>query len=194
MSPSDQELSGLAASSDIIAIGMAADDVRRGLHGLNTTFVRVADVIAAADGELQWPPASGEIRIVGEPASRAAAVSRVENVCAAARGVPVSAFSLSDLEQLAARDGATLRTFLEERRAAGLELVAEAPVDRLQDARRSIEEVNIAGLALARLTVARTPAIDPLLFLKSVADLQRTVAVIRSFAPLPRQLNSLMPT
>ena len=194
MSRSDQELSGLAASADIIAIGMAADDVRRSLHGLNTTFVRVADVGAAADGELQWPPACGEIRIVGEPASRAAAVSRVGTVCAAARGVPVSAFSLADLEQLAARDGATLRAILEELRAAGLELVAEAPVDRLQDARRSIEEVNIAGLALARLTVARTPATDPLLFLKSVAELQRAVAVIRSFAPLPRQLNALMPT
>ena len=47
----------------------------------------------------------------------------------------------------------TLRALLEELRAAGLELVAEAPFDRLQNPRRSIEEVNIAGLALARLTV-----------------------------------------
>ena len=47
----------------------------------------------------------------------------------------------------------TLRALLEELRAAGLELVAEAPVEQLQDPRRAIEEVNIAGLALARLTV-----------------------------------------
>ena len=45
--------------------------------------------------------------------------------------------------------------------AAGLELVAEAPFDRLQDARRSVEEVNIAGLALARLTVAPV-AVQPI--------------------------------
>ena len=41
-----------------------------------------------------------------------------------------------------------LVALLEELRAAGLELVAEAPFDRLHDQRRSIEEVNIAGLAV----------------------------------------------
>ena len=74
---------------------------------------------------------------------------------------PVSAFSLADLEQLAAREAVTLRSLLEELRAAGLELVAEAPIDLLQSARRSIEEVNIGGLALARLTVHRLPRPTP---------------------------------
>jgi len=72
--------------------------------------------------------------------------------------------------------------------------VAEAPIDRLQDPRRSIEEVNIAGLTLARLTVERTPSADPMPLLKTVADLQRSVAVIRAFAPLPRRVNPAAPT
>ena len=72
--------------------------------------------------------------------------------------------------------------------------VAEAPIDRLQDARRSIEEVNIAGLSLARLTVEQLPSADPLPLLKQVHQLQRAVAVVRAFAPLPRRVNPAAPT
>jgi aminodeoxyfutalosine synthase len=194
MPVSDHELTSLAATHDIISLGMLADDVRRRHHGLTTTFVRVADVPADVGAPVVVPPAAGEVRIVGAPPSRAAAVERVRQVAAVASGVPLSAYALSDLEQLAASDGVTLRALLEELRAAGLELVADAPVDRLRDARRSIEEVNIAGLVLARLTVDQSPAADPLPFLKTVAELQRAVGVLRVFAPLPRRINAAVPT
>ena len=194
MAVSDTELTALAASHDIITIGMQADAVRRRRHGTRTTFVRVANVPASADTPLAWPPAAGEIRIVGLAASRSAAVARVREVVAGANGTPVSAFSLADLEQLAAREGVSLRAVLEVLRAAGLELVAEAPFDRIQDARRSIEEVNIAGLALARLTIQQLPSADVPSLLRRVADLQRAVAVIRAFAPLPRAINPAVPT
>lgn len=194
MAVSEQELSGLAASHDIINIGMVADEVRRSRHGARTTFVRVADVAADADTDAPWPASAGEIRIVGALLDRAAIGERVAQVATRAAGVPVSGFSLADLEALAIRDGVTLRALLEELRSAGLELVAEAPFDLLRDARRSIEEVNIAGLALARLTVHKSPAADPLPLLKSVADLQRAVAVVRAFAPLPRRVNVAVPT
>ena len=194
MAVSDTELTALAVSHDIITLGMQADEVRRQRHGTRTTFVRVANVAAAAAEVPALAPAAGEIRIVGVPASRSAAVARVQAVVAGAKGIPVSGFSLADLEQLAARDGVTLRALLEELRAAGLELVAEAPFDRIQDARRSIEEVNIAGLALARLTIQQLPSADAPSLLRRVADLQRAVAVIRAFAPLPRAINPAVPT
>ena len=133
------------------------------------------------------------MRIVGAPASRGAALDRVREVVQQTNGKVLSAFSLADLEQLSAREGITLRALLEELRAAGLELVAEAPFDRLQDPRRSIEEVNIAGLALARLTIHQSPA-DRVAVLKAVAELQRAVAVVRAFAPLPRRVNPAAPT
>jgi aminodeoxyfutalosine synthase len=214
MSVSDTEITSLASSHDIISLGMLADGLRRERHALRTTFLRVADVsadlavatAATGPGQTREPDASvgpngptprtsiGEIRIVGVPASRAAAVERVRQVTSTANGIAVSAFSLADLEQLSAREGVALRGLLEELRAAGLELVAEAPFDRLSDARRSIEDVNIAGLALARLTIHQSPQIDPLPLLKGVADLQRAVAVIRTFAPLPRRTNPAVPT
>jgi len=173
---------------------MLADDVRRQRHGTTTTFVRVADVSSEPGSPIDVPAAAGEVRIVGAPATRAAAVQRVREVRAAVSGTPLSAWSLADFEELATRDAVTLRSLLEELHAAGLELVAAAPFDRLQDARRAIEEVNIAGLAVARLTIEKAPAADPMTTLRAVADLQRAVAVIRAFAPLPRRVNPAAPT
>src|SRR5204863_3920480 len=59
---------------------------------------------------------------------------------------------------------------------------------------RSIEEVNIAGLVLARLTVDRGDASDPLILFKAIAAVQRSTGVVRAFAPLPRTSNPLLPT
>jgi len=194
MAVSEQELTSLAATHDIISLGMLADDLRRQRHALDTTFVRVSDVPMDTAATIAIAAGAGEVRIVGAPATRAAAVDRLRQVMAQAQGRVVSAFSLADLEVLAARDGVTLRALLEELHAAGLEMVAEAPFDRLQDPRRSVEEVNISGLALARLTVHQSPSPDRLALLKAVADLQRAVAVIRAFAPLPRRTNSAAPS
>ena len=194
MAVSETDIAALAASHDIISIGMEADALRREKHGNRTTFVRVAVVAAAPGATLDWPAAAGEIRIAGIPATPAGAVARVREVVERAKGTPVSAFSLADLEQLAIREQMTLRAMLEALRSAGLDLVAEAPFDELQDPRRSIEEVNIAGLALARLTVHKLPSADTLSWIKRIAELQYTVAVIRAFAPLPRHVNPSVPT
>src|SRR5207247_9335538 len=112
MTVSDTELASLAASPDIISTGMVADEARRRRHGVRTTFVRVADLPVAARSNAHngasLPPLAGEIRIIGTPASRAAAVARVAEVAAlisAARDVPLSGFSLADLEALSAREG-----------------------------------------------------------------------------------------
>jgi aminodeoxyfutalosine synthase len=194
MSVSEQQLEDFASSHDIISLGMAADEVRRARHGARTTFVRVADIRASLGASATWPAAAGEIRIVGTPETRAAAVARVAEVCGRTGSAPLTGFSLADLEQIAAREAVTLRAFLEELQAAGLELVAEAPFDRLHDARRSVEEVNIAGLGLARLTIDQSTSADALPILRAVSDLQRAVGVVKAFAPLPRRLNPAVPT
>ena len=194
MPATDQELTSLANSHDIISLGVLADEVRRRLHGTKTTFVRVATVGAEVGAPVAHAPAAGELRIVGAPRSGTAAVARVREVAASAGGTVVTGFSLHDLERLSVQEGVTLRALLEDLRGAGLELVADAAVDLLQDARRSIEEVNIAGLALARLTLDQSTSSDAMPLLKAVADLQRSVAVLRAFAPLPRRINPAAPT
>jgi len=188
------ELASFASSHDIISLGVAADDARRQRHGARTTFVRVADVDAAPGAPIAIPPSTGEVRIIGTPASRAAAVQRVREVVAAAGKTPVSAYSLADLEQLAAAEPVPLRALLEELRDAGLELVAQAPFDQLRDARMAIEQVNIAGLALARLTMEKLPTADIPELYRQIAALQHDVGVIKAFAPLPRSTNPAVPT
>src|SRR6476659_5250458 len=194
MTVSSATLSSLVASHDIISLGIAADEARRARHGARTTYVRVADVDAAPGSPLAIPSAAGEIRIVGTPATRAEALQRVSEVVAVAAGKPVSGYSLADLEVLAAQERVTLRDLLEQLRAAGLELVAEAPFDRLRDPKRSIEEVNIAGMRLARLTIHQLPTNDIENLYKQIAAVQYDVAVIPAFAPLPRKMNPAVPT
>jgi aminodeoxyfutalosine synthase len=194
MPVSDTELATLAASYDIITLGVKADEVRRARHGTRTTFVRVADVAAEPGAAVDVAAGAGEVRIVGTPASRAAALQRVREVAPAVRQVPLSGFSLAELEHLAASEQITLRALLEDLLAAGLELVAEAPFDLLHDARRAVEEVNISGLALGRLTIDRLPTADVPALFKQVAALQQAVGVIRVFAPLPRKVNPAVPT
>jgi aminodeoxyfutalosine synthase len=194
MTVSDVELATLASTHDIISLGMLADGERRRRHGTKTTFVRVATVAADVTAPLVLPPSAGELRIEGAPASRSAAVERVRQAAAVAGSVPLSGYSLADLERLAAREGAPLRAILEELEEAGLELVAEAPIDELQSPPKSIEQVNIAGLALARLTVHRLQDPDIVPLLKSVAAVQRDIAVVRAFAPLSRSMNPAVPT
>lgn len=194
MTVSAADFSALAASHDIIRLGIAADEARRLRHGTKTTFVRVAEVEAATGAAVSAPATAGEIRIVGSPVSKDAAIQRVREVRAAIANKPLSGYSLEDLEALAGRERVTLRALLEDLVAVGLELVAEAPFDRLRDAKRSIEEVNIAGLRLARLTIHQLPTADVPALYKQIAALQYDVGVIPAFAPLPRVLNPAVPT
>ena len=194
MAVSDAELVSFATSHDIIRLGIAADEERRRRHGRRTTFVRVADLDVTPGAPTAVPPAAGEIRLVGVPASRTAAVRRTREVVAAGLTAPLSGFSLADLEAIALDEGVPLRALLEELQSEGLELVAEAPFDLLRDPRRSVEEVNIAGLRLARLTVHQLPSADPLALYRQIASLQYEVGVVQAFAPLPRRLNPAVPT
>jgi aminodeoxyfutalosine synthase len=194
MTVTDAELETFAASHDIITLGAAADDLRRSIHGPKTTFVRVADLDATPGTPVEVPAGAGELRIVGVPIDRAAAVSRVAEVLAVSASVPVSAFSLADLEELAARDRTPLRACLEELRSVGLEIIAAAPFDRLRDPRLAIEETNIAGLRLARLTIQTLPSADVSELYRAVAALQHDIGVIRAFAPLPLSVNPAVPT
>ena len=194
MTVTDTELTTLAASHDIITLGMAADEARRDRHATRATFVRVLDVDAAPGGPVVAPPSAGEVRIVGVPTSVAAACARVREVVAAAGTTPVSGFSLDDLEQLAGTEKVPLRALLEDLHRAGLEQIAEAPMDQLSDPQLAIENLKLAGLSLARLTVHALPSTDIPALYRQVVALQQQVGIIRAFAPLPRVVNPAVPT
>ena len=182
------DASVILATTDIVSIGMLADEVRRRRHGDRATFVRVADV--PLDGLLPAspPPSAGEVRIAGSPQSIEQAAARVREVVRQAAGLPVSGFSLADVEALSAAQTRDIGFLLEELREAGLELIAEAPIDLLQRRRDSLAAVLRAGLLLARVTVHRQLEDGAFLaLLRGLGELQRSLGCLRSFAPLARQ-------
>lgn len=192
---SASEQSALCESRDLLALGMAADEVRRRRHGAQVTFVRVADVPveSAATGAAAWEGSPGEIRILGAPADLAQAIAAVRIVVAAAGGVPVTAFSLTDIERMSG-DAAAASEWLAALKHAGLTAVAEAPADTLQSPDALCAAAAAAGLPIARLTVERVAVADRQALLSRVAALVQAHSSLTVFAPLPRKAGGLTPS
>ena len=185
----------LFESRDLLSLGMAADEMRRRRHGVQVTFVRVTDVAveAAATGQVRWEGTPGEIRIVGRPADLQQAVAAVSAVVAECGGVPVTAFSLGDVELMAG--GLTASgAWLTALKQAGLTAVAEAPVDALHAPEALIDAATAAGLPIARLTVDRVAAPDRPAVLARVASLVQAHPALDVFAPLPRKTGGGAPS
>jgi len=194
---SDRDIDMLADSTDILTLGMLADDARRRVHGTDTTYVRVHQVeLATVSGGVTIPPSAGEVRVSGAWTSAPETLAALRAVVAAAGQTPVSAFSLADLEQAAdAGEELTLADILHAVRHAGVSLIADAPIDQLTTAEASLDTVRAAGLGLARLTVAHNGDLAArIAVLKRAAQLQHALGWIRSFAPLPRQWDLALPT
>jgi aminodeoxyfutalosine synthase len=192
----DREVETLAASTDILTLGMLADDVRRRAHGADTTYVRVHDVdLAAASDGVSVPRSAREVRAHGIWSSLPETTAALRMVVAAAGPALVSAFSLADLEAAADAGEFTLADILQAVRHAGVSLIAEAPIDRLARPEASLDAVREAGLGLARLTVSRQADLASRVgLLKRAAELQHALGWIRSFAPLPRRWDAALPT
>jgi aminodeoxyfutalosine synthase len=190
---SDSEAQEMLDSRDLIAIGVRADDLRRRLHGARTTFVRVFEMhVDAPPASLPSGTSAGEFRIVGRPASLDAAMAAVRNASRIAGGVPITGFSLVDLLAL---DGASsLAAACRALREAGLEAIADAPLDRLDDPGVAITAARGAGLAVPRLTVHALAPADRVSLLNRARDLQKAVGGFHAFAPLARSVSIAAPS
>jgi aminodeoxyfutalosine synthase len=178
------DIDALWASPDLVTLGLLADESRRRRHGDRATFVRVADVRC----DEPWdgvPPFAGEVRIVGSPDSFDRALRLVEQAAAGSGGIPVTAFSLADLERLAG-EARALRAMVEAVLESGAAALAEAPVDVLTHPRRALEAALEAGASVARFTVHRAFVAAPQEVLGQVRALQKATGAVRAFAPLPR--------
>jgi aminodeoxyfutalosine synthase len=171
---------------------MLGDEARRRRHGDRATYVRVAEV-NVAEVPVALPAAAGEVRLSGRPKDLEQAVDLVRDVVALAKGTPVSAFSLDDLEAMTG-GGAALEALAADLFRAGLAAVAEAPVDRMQDVPAAVRAVLNAGGTVARFTRRGAPqAIRPDL-LQSVRQLHRATGAVHVFAPLPRDVDPGAPS
>jgi aminodeoxyfutalosine synthase len=133
---------------------------------------------------------AGEVRIFQTPLTLDAAIAVVEKARHLAADTPLSAFCLFELGKLP--EG--LPVVLSALRKAGLELVTQAPIDRLADPERALEALTDAGLQLARLTVNETPEREWTAVCREIAALQTRLRTIRAFAPLARKIDATQPT
>lgn len=191
---SGDDIAQLAATPDILSVGMLADALRRCLHGTRATYVRVAT--CAFDGSCAdaVPPVAREIRIAGTPATLATALAAVERAKVVAGDRPVSGFSWLEVERLALDAGVPLPRVLAALRAAGLDALAELPLDVLEDDARAVDALRRAGFERLRLTIASAPAAartEPML---RAAALQERLGGIQAISPLPTALDPLRPT
>ncbi len=190
---SETEAHELVASKNLITIGVKADDVRRRLHGVRTTFVRVFEIrIDAPVATLPPRTSAGEFRIIGSPSSLESAIQAVRSAKILAAGVPLAGFSLVELLQL--EGASSLRDSCRALRDAGLDVIAEAPVDALQDPAAAIMAARDAGLLITRLTVNAPRDQHHGELARRARALQESIGGFRAFAPLPRAISIASPT
>jgi aminodeoxyfutalosine synthase len=185
----------ILANPNLIEIGVRADEARKARHSDRVTYVRVLDVPVSGPVPAAIPREAGEIRITGRPDS----LAQVESVLNSLRqvllgpgcsGATLTGFALHDLEHLGPLAQVAFRL-----KELGLDIIAEAAVDRLSNPAESIRAVHAAGLDLARLTLDG-PQPDPVAALQRVRDTAAACpdGVARACAPLPRALDRTSPT
>jgi aminodeoxyfutalosine synthase len=190
----DGDARAILATHDLIAVATLADEVRRQMRGVATTFVRVMDVHAdAVPKRLPAGVSAGEFRIIGQPVSQEAAVAAVRAVSALAGETPVTGFSLAHLLALTPSIGA-LTTFCAALTAAGLSAVADVPLDRVDDIEDAVAAARDGGLAILRLTVDAVAEDQRVAVIEQARTLHQRCGGFRSFAPLPRILSASAPT
>lgn len=192
---SDDDVQALESGRDIITLGTLADSIRRRMHGTAVTFVRVFDLKLAAGPEMPFgpgdvPQTAGEVRLFETPGTLDAAVEAVTRARELAGTTPLSAFCLFELSNLPEGLPVVLRALKD----AGLEMIAQAPLDRLTSPEHALEAVTDAGLNLARLTIDQTPAREWSLVCREVAAHERRLQSTRVFAPLARHIDHTQPT
>ena len=184
----EEDAAVVLGSHDLVSIGMLADDVRRQLHGAETTFVRVFEMHAdAVPSALPAGVTAGEFRIVGTPASLEGARTAVEAARRLASGVPLFGFALHDIQALGPLDS-TAAVLVN----AGLDGVAEAAIDA-DPSPDAVNEARAHGLLVLRATVHAPPR-ELLTMLTAARHFLRESTGFRAFAPLPRQLSLANPT
>jgi len=185
----DEDVTLILESHDLVAIGMVSDQLRRQMHGADTTFVRVFEAhVDAPPAALPAAVAAGEFRIVGAPQSLDAACAVVRKMRPLAGGSPLFGFALHEIEGL----GGDRAEAFGRLREAGLDGIAEVAVDVTGSA-GGIESARSAGLMALRATV-HAAARDVLALVTQARDLLSRAGGFRAFAPLPRQLSVSAPT
>ena len=178
-------------TADILSLGMLADEVRRARVGNTVTYSRVLELQAATkDTPLQ---ASGaEVRISDVPATLDDTEALISEARMLAGPQLLTGFSLADI---ADRDWGKLADVLKRLKRAGLDAIAEAPIDRLHDAEDALRSCAAAELPVRCLSLQSPIAGDGRSsWLIHLRDLVKKFPQIDTVNPLSREQSIAVPT
>jgi hypothetical protein len=161
------------ATADVLSLGMLADEVRRARAGDTVTYVRDA-----------------ETRLAALPATLDEAIALVSEAKMLAGPRALSGFSLADVID---RNWGPLPNVLARLKHAGLDALAEAPVDRIADMTAALTAARDAGLPVRCLSVQK-PVDGRTEYLLKVRSIVAAFPSIETVAPLPREQSVAVPT
>lgn len=158
--------------TDLLSLGMLADEVRRARVGDTVTYARDA-----------------ESRLTTLPATLPEAVEAIR----AARTAlgRVTGYSLADVMD---RNWGPLDQVLAQLKSAGLEGLAEAPIDRIADLPAALAAARAAGVAVRCLSLQKPLTGDRTEFLLALRAIVAQYPEVEAVAPLPREQSIAVPT
>ena len=180
-------------SADLLSLGMLADEVRRARVGDLVSYARVlslgADPLADA-GAMAALAAANEVRLTALGGTLDETVASITQVRARLGLAPrLTGFSLSEV---IGREWGDLPDVLAAFQAAGLDALAEAPVDLVSTA--EVAAVVTAGLGPGTLSVQRWPGEGRVAVLLCARGIIEANPSIRRFSPLAREQSVAAPT
>ena len=184
---SADEAARVLASPDLTSVGHLGEVARKRASGDVITFSRVAEVPGGA-----FPASAGhagEVRLTGVVASIDEAVELVRRGRTFAGTIPLTGFSAAHLFEVCGRNPDALESCARRLREAGLDGVAECPLDAFADVDEVASVVRVlerGGLAVWRLTIGRASLGERLPLIERAAAVRATSSRVQAFAPLPR--------
>ena len=176
-------------SSDILSLGMLADEVRRARVGETVTYTRVVQVTGAQGAQ---GAQGAEVRIAGLPNTLVEAEALIADAKAIAGSQRLTGFSLAEI---ADRHWGTLSDVLARLKRAGLDAIAEAPVDLLRDAEDDLGACLDAGLPVRCLSLQSPIQSDGRSsWIIHLRDLLKKFPLIDTVNPLSREQSIAVPT
>jgi 2-iminoacetate synthase ThiH len=174
-------------TADILSLGMLADEVRRARVGDSVTYSRVVELGTDASG------ASGaEVRISVLPGTLDEAEALIAEARMLAGPHLLTGFSLADI---ADRHWGKLSDVLKRLKRAGLDAIAEAPIDRLHDAEDEVRACETADFPVRCLSLQSPIGSDGRSsWLIHLRDLVRKFPKIETVNPLSREQSVAVPT
>jgi aminodeoxyfutalosine synthase len=174
-------------SPDLTRIGHLGELARRHASGDVITFGRVLEV--GSDAAPTSVGEAGEVRLVGAVLSVDEAVDRVRRARVLVARQVLTGFSAPGLFELCGRILEALESCARRLREAGLDAVAECPLDAFgsaEDAVAVVRAVERGGLSVCRLTVDRAALAERLALIARAGTVHAATTGVRAFAPLPR--------